>query len=605
MKFIKSLFLTAGLIVATSCTLELQENPNAVQPSQSITNLTLNSIQTSFAGYFQGISTNGMLLTRLQNPGSTNYDAFFTAAGFNGTWSTAYSNILVDANLVTEQADAQGMARHAGMARVMAAYVLASLVDQFGDIPYSEAFLGAENLNPALDDDAGIYDIAISMLDQAISDLTTLTVAQGGYLNATAPAPQDLFYANTYNSWVRAANSIKLKLFLNLRLTDPTRATTEINNLIAGNQLISTAAQNFVFRYGSNLADPDSRHPRFVANYQAGGGNYMSNWLMWHMFHGYDRHLLASPSQGDPRIRFYFYRQRNVNSSDPNEIRCVSGSAAPSHYPQSTGTAILYNPTAGIPPGISTDPTSVAYYAPSGLPRTFCYPTNIGYWGRDHANPEGIPPDAFTRTAWGAYPAGGRFDANNPANVNQNVGMRGAGFQPIMMRSFVQFMLAESAIYLGTTGTALTHFQNGMDYSFTDVRNYVVNGTFGVGAAATNEAATINTFYPSATYTADVAAYIASATTSYNAQATNDARMNYVAREYWIAAFGNGIEAYNLYRRTGMPTGMQPALNPSPGKYIRSYWYPANVVSLNANVDQKADMTGKVFWDTNTTNLDF
>jgi hypothetical protein len=84
-----------------------------------------------------------------------------------------------------------------------------------------------------------------------------------------------------------------------------------------------------------------------------------------------------------------------------------------------------------------------------------------------------------------------------------------------------------------------------------------------------------------------------------------DETMNYVAREYWISLFGNGVEAYNLYRRTGMPSGMQPVLNPTPGDFPRSYWYPANFANLNNTVTQKADLKPRVFWDNNTTNLDF
>jgi hypothetical protein len=601
MRFFRLFLLSAGLWLAAGCTLDLQEDPNAVQPSQSLPSLTLNSIQRNLAGYFHTISSNGGALTRQQNVGSAQYNTIFLPTSFNGTWSTAYATIMTDCYLLIEQADASGLARHAGMARVMMAYVLTTLVDQFGDVPFSEAFLGSENFNPKADDGASVYAEVFAMLDKAIQDLTTPTVAAGGYLNATAPAIEDLYYANNYSRWVKLANTLKLRNYLNLRLVDPAGAAAGIAAVLtAPGGIITTQTENFVFRYGTNLADPDSRHPRFVANYPSGGGNYMSNWLMWQMFHGYDRHLLSSPSQGDPRMRFYFYRQTNANNSDPNNIRCVTGTV-PSHYPQSTGTAIIYNPTAGPPPGITTDPASAAWG------RTFCYPTNIGYWGRDHVNPEGIPPDNFLRTAWGVYPSGGRFDANVNGSVNANVGMKGAGFQPIMMRSFVQFMLAEYHLYLGAgAAAAQPFFDLGMDYSFTDVRDWSVNGTFGIGTASPGEGSLIGTFYPAGTYSADVTAYRASANAAYDAAelVSPDEVMNYIAREYWIASYCNGAESYNLYRRTGLPSGMQPALSPSPGEFIRSYWYPADFVNLNKNIEQK-ELTDRVFWDSNSSNLSF
>jgi hypothetical protein len=363
---------------------------------------------------------------------------------------------------------------------------------------------------------------------------------------------------------------------------------------------MSAASDSFIFRYATNIADPDVRHPQFQGNYIVGAGSYMSNYLMWQMFYGYDRHTVAAPFQGDPRMRFYFYRQRNANSADPNEIRCVAQTAPP-HYPFSTGTAIIYG-TPGVPPGISTDPTSPAWG------RTFCFPTPIGYWGREHVDPQGIPPDGLARTTWGPYPVGGRFDANVNAGVNNpQLGMRGAGMQPIMMRSFVNFMRAEAAVFLGVGGVASAQFDLGVRNSLADVRAWSVNGTLGTSAfaASPNESATIETFYPSATYTTESNSYATAALAAYNAQTTNDGRMNIIGREYWIALFGSGVEAYNLYRRTGKPTGMQPTVNPAPGPFPRTFWYPTSFEARNSQVDQKANLTSRVFWDTNTANLDF
>jgi len=595
MKLTKSLIILVCLWLGSSCTLDLREDPNAVQPNQALPSLILNSMQRNLAGLFQGASTNGMIATRQQNSGGTTYGNIWNPQSFDGTWSTAYANILQDGKQLIDIADANGLARHAGIARTINAYTLLLLVDSFGDVPYSTALQGSDDFNPTVDAMADVYDEAIALLDKAKQDFTTLTVAQGGYLNATAPAIQDLYYANNYGFWVRLVNSLKLKIYLNLRLTDAPAATAGINAVIADpGGLISTTAQNFTFKYGISQSDPDSRHPRFIANYPAGGGNYMSNYLIWQMFHGYDAQQNGTP--GDPRLRFYIYRQTSTNNSDPNNIRCVTAPAAPAHYPFSTGTAIVYNSKAGIPPGISTDPANPAYFSASGLPRTFCYPTDRGYWGRDHVDNQGIPPDNFLRSAWGAYPSGGRFDANVNTSVTATVGMRGAGIQPIMMRSFVSFMLAEASLYLGTTGTARTYFQNGIQASFDDVRAFVATGA---------ESATLSTFYPAGTYTTDVTNYINAALAAYDAQVGNDNIMNYIGREYWIALFGNGVEAYNLYRRTGKPTGMQPALNNDPGEFPRSFYYPANFVTRNSSVDQKTSLSGRIFWDTNASDLNF
>lgn len=718
-KIIKSIVLTVGLVLAASCTLDLREDPNAVQPNQALPSLIINSIQRSFAGLFNTFSTFGMQMTRLQNSGGSLYNNVYSPQSFDGVWSTAYAGILEDADVLLKQADATGLARHAGITRVISAATLLMLVDNFGNVPFSQAFKGSSNFNPTADAGADVYTVVLAMLDKAKLDLSTPTVSNGGYQNGTAPVITDQYYANNYTRWIKLANTLKLKAYLNLRLTKAAEATTAINALIADvsatGGLISTADENFVFRYGSNIVDPDNRHPRFTATYPAGSGNYMSNWLMWHMNHGYD--AKQTTVSGDPRMRFYFYRQRNSNSSDPNEIRCVV-QAVPSHYPTSTGTAIIPNPTAGLPPGIAYNPSqplSATNPDPAHIAwtRTFCYPTDRGYWGRDHVDPQGIPPDGLIRTMWGAYPAGGRFDANVNAGVNQNIGMRGAGIQPIMMRSNVQFMLAEAALFLGTTGVARTYFENGIRFSMNDVFTWTYTGTFGIGGASPTEATTIDGFYPAnfrGTFTTAVRAattgnitlsgsptidgvvmadgdrllvknqtaakdngiyvvdaagwtrattsddgtkllnqavvvtsgtvnaatrwlqtttgtitvgttnivwtgnfsynfdrdnYITAALAAYDAQTDNTNSMNYIAREHWIASFGNGVEAYNLYRRTGLPSGMQPVINTTPGEFPRTFWYPQSYATLNGNADQKANLGVKVFWDNNSSNLDF
>jgi len=601
---LRSIVLILVLLLGNACTLDLLEDPNAVQTNQGTPNLILNSAQRNFAGMFNGASTQGMQLSRLMNSGGSLYNDVFPPENQDALWNTAYASILQDLDVLIKDTDVKGFARHSGMARVMQAYTLSLLVDFFGDVPFSKAFLGESEFNPTVDPQAQVYEAAISILDKAILDLSTATTVSGGYLNTLAPAPDDFYYAGNFGRWIRAANSLKLKMFLNLRNVDAARATTQINALIAGGQLISAQEDNFVFRYGTNIADPDARNPRFVAMYPGGGGNYMSNWLMWHMFWGYGA-THNSVSQGDPRMRFYFYRQVSANSTDANQIRCVTAPAIPSQYPQSLSGSIVLTPNAGMPPaialrvGLPPDPASGAWA------RTFCYPTNVGYWGRDHLDPQGIPPDNFQRTAWGAYPAGGRFDANVNAGVSASVGMRGAGFQPMMMRSYIDFMLAEASLYLGTTGVAATYFSNGIGDSFDDVRNWAVNGTFNVGAAVPSEGAAIGTFYPAATYATDRTNYINAAAAAYADQLNNEDRMNYIAREYWVSLFGNGIESWNLYRRTGFPTGMQPAVNPLPGGFPRSLFYPIVFVTRNNTAIQKTGVTGKVFWDTKATNLDY
>jgi hypothetical protein len=66
-----------------------------------------------------------------------------------------------------------------------------------------------------------------------------------------------------------------------------------------------------------------------------------------------------------------------------------------------------------------------------------------------------------------------------------------------------------------------------------------------------------------------------------------------------IALYGNGLEAYNLYRRTCLPGDVQPSIDENSGPFIRSAFYPAVLANRNLNVEQKATQQEPVFWDTN------
>jgi len=73
-----------------------------------------------------------------------------------------------------------------------------------------------------------------------------------------------------------------------------------------------------------------------------------------------------------------------------------------------------------------------------------------------------------------------------------------------------------------------------------------------------------------------------------------------LANQYLVASYGNGIDAYNFYRRTGYPTTLQPNIEPTPGNFPKSMWYPANYANTNSNATQKSDLDVQVFWDNNS-----
>jgi hypothetical protein len=89
-------------------------------------------------------------------------------------------------------------------------------------------------------------------------------------------------------------------------LVDAAASRAGINALISGGALLANG-DDFVFRFGTTNADPDSRHPKFAGQYTNGGGDYQSTDFM--------HHLTVEKGFDDPRTRYYIYRQVLTNTT--------------------------------------------------------------------------------------------------------------------------------------------------------------------------------------------------------------------------------------------------------------------------------------------------
>jgi len=551
---ISKIILLAVFAVAAlgACTKKLDDglvNPNSPDPSVASADLYLTEMQLRFADFYNAASNFGGQVSRMYQMGATTYRNAFSPESFDGIWTSAYTGVFKQANVLLPIAEQQKKYVNVGMAQVLKAYTMMTLVDIFGDIPFTDANLGADNTNPASEKGSDVYTKAIALLDSAIVNFNR---TPGSY-----PGIQDLFYGTTGTAgaarWRTTAKLLKLRALNTTRLVNSS-AATQINALLADSDVsgsISSSANDFEFKFSTRQTNPNSRHPRYNANYTANGlaGDYMNNYYMW---------CLAvekgTGANSDPRLRYYFYRQR-INYADltADNLGCLySNAAPPAHFP------------AGMP---------------------FCAIPG-GYWGRDHGDGSGIPPDGNLRATVGIYPAGGEFDANQNTSVSLNRGGQGAGIHPIWQSAFTEFLKAECALKLGTTGNARALLQSAVEKSLAKV----------IGFPATINVVPTASFVPDATRQT---AYVNKVLALYDAAPTTDAKLDVIIKEWYIAAWGNGMEVFNAYRRTGFPKNIQFTLSASPGDFTRSMLYPAVFVNLNNTAQQKPSPAVQVFWDNN------
>lgn len=528
------------------------ENPNEVGLATLDANLLMNQVQLDFSEFISKSNVPTMELTRMM--AQINGDVYARSyqaqnQDIQDAWQRAYQDVMVQLETLLATTDAQGFTRHSGAARVMKAYVMLTLVDLWGDVPYSEAVSGQSgNFNPKADNGKSIYDAAIATLDQAITNLGTAP-------NGAAPTMRDVYYSGNATKWIACANTLKLKAYMNLSLTDP-GVKSKIEELLAAD-LIDTDAEEFTYKYSNANVPARSRHPQYRDMYKPALGDsetYLGNYFM----------LAAYKQKGveDPRWRYYFYRQAGsiarMLQYDPKSLPCII-SPRPSHY--------------------APDQAWCAF--------------DPGFYGREHGNNDGTPPDAGVKTCVGVYPSGGRADVNNGDNsylgeTQQGQGADGAGILPIWMASFTEFVKAEAVVRLGVAGDAKALMLSGVGKSIARVRGF-----------ATAKGQTL----PAGLEPSE-SAYTDAVTALYDAAASDDERMSVIGKEYYLALWGNGIESYNLYRRTGKPADIQPMRAASPGVFLRSLIYPADYVNLNSNAIQKdLNVVNKVFWDNNPDNF--
>ena len=635
-KYLMMTVIAAGTMFYSCETMELEDltDPNALSPDLADADLLLNTIQVNYLGAMQDMQFNGAALGRISHMGGRVYYENFGGGTVSGAWGSLYSGILPDIDAIELQNGEENLlAFHLGISKAMAAHIMMGLVDSVGDIPFEQANNPSEYPNPATSDDEVVYAGALALLDEASS-----------YLSAAVAVTDDLYYGGDTGNWMKFVNTLKMRAML---------TTGDYAGALAMTGVIDTADADMQFSYGTQELQPDTRHPWYASDYTTSGANiYQSSWLMDIMTGDQDEWnstFVAYPGAGmeedgaaqravmsdDPRRRYYFYRQ-NMTTPGSSSLLFFN-SQGPWNWPISFGgnyestdngetlsCSLIANPP-HLDFTIDGDAAQTATDYSTGAPASATLKGRwcanfLGYWGRHHGNDEGTPPDGFTRTAVGVYPSGGSFD-NMPDIVNydnhgsltasneaikgavwQGNGGGGAGIWPIYLSSYVHFMKAEAAMWLGDTGTARAMMEIGMQHSFDKV----------LSMGSVDPEADSNYFATST----DVSDFIAFKLAEFDAAAGADTsldqfgwpvaktQLDVLAEQYFVAMYGGGYDAWNFIRRTGAPRHLSRGLmdNAESGPFPRTGLYPSGEISANPSILQRQDNNTTVFWDQGAVN---
>ncbi len=471
----------------------------------------------------------------------------------NNDWNNVYLG-LTDLETLISQADTEGATVYKGIGQLLKAYMMSVAVDLWGDVPFTEATLLTQGtIGPVFDDSEAVYQAVFDLIDEAKTNLNN----PAGLL----PGADDFFYAGSPTKWIKFANTFKLKLYNQIRLSSSSLfSTTALNALVAENNFFTSNSDDFQFTHTATVSPQDERNQLFQAAY--GGAqvdHYISPWF-YEILMGMNPNI--HNGNKDPRMPYYWANQLVAGQFPRDQSDPVSGDPRADYWDTSTGFFTIRF-------------------------------SSVGPW-RDGA----VANDA---TFPGIFPCGGRYD--DGLGFARTVAS-GTGVAPRRIFTYDEFLYIEAELMqVGLiSGDAATKLTEAMTASFAKV-DQVVAGT------GTTQAV------PALSGTTAVTDFIANVGTEF-AAASADKQLEIIMTQKWVATFGDQMDQYNDYRRTGYPVLADPdatneyqldngdayplldtdtTLN---NPFNRTFFWPENELNLNKNAPAQKDIaTYRVFWD--------
>ncbi len=236
---------------------DININPDA--PTQVPMDLLLPSVEARFA--YNVVQSNDdertlslwiQQMTGVSRQSQAEGSYSFRAGDANNLWGSVYSGVLMDAKQLIEMAQEAKTksTQFEGVAKILTAATLGHATDVWGDIPYSEALQGADNLKPKFDSQQEIYNTIQSLLDEGINLLKN-------------PSPDDVFelsgdiiFSGDVDKWIATAYALKARYALHLSKVDGDAYNLALGYLANAMTDASGSAYYYYADGNSNNANP-------------------------------------------------------------------------------------------------------------------------------------------------------------------------------------------------------------------------------------------------------------------------------------------------------------------------------------------------------------
>ena len=388
MKKIKFLFLAIIPLLFTACSEEImdeinEEKNNALtMSSQSMLPdiIVKSAFETAGTdiGWYATVYIEHSAGTWAQSVDADKRIGQASATLFNNNWNNLY-DVMNTCKVILDKTAPDGPEADnlfvRGIAQVLTAYNLGVTTDMWGEIPWTEALNGSDNLQPVYDKQSAIYPDIFKWLDDGIATLESVT---------TFSTAGDYIYSGDVDAWIKAAYSLKARHWMRLSNVD---ANASANALTAIANGFVENTDNFIF--DSYEATAIGENP-------------------WYQFMNDRSHLSVSQSmydlmdaRTDPRIGVYFELLEGVVVPAPNGTAEQSQGGIYSWSlltinGQTTGTPIMTNHELRFIEAealFRTDPAGAAWQAAlqSAIEANFVFHGLVLADGTDYFNNEVVP----------------------------------------------------------------------------------------------------------------------------------------------------------------------------------------------------------------------
>ena len=207
------LILILGISGCEKGYLDINNDPNSATSStpQLILPAVLTNIGGNYMTYFNyGAYMAGYMANAggYSFVGSTTITYNYNNSSNTGLFTSAYSDLRSIQYIITSTKDVPQYVLYNSVARILKSYYFQLLVDEYGNVPYSEALQGADIVTPHYDNASTIYQSLVTEIDAAIVQLK----AHGSSSSVTGLAGSDIMFGGSATKWIQFANNIKLRI---------------------------------------------------------------------------------------------------------------------------------------------------------------------------------------------------------------------------------------------------------------------------------------------------------------------------------------------------------------------------------------------------------